>query len=401
MSSTLGLYIHLPFCQSKCHYCDFASGVYPRELEVPYLRALRQEILSLERISAQVGISSEQLTCSLVDTIYLGGGTPSFIAGEHIMGLMRQLRQVLRIAPNPEVTIEVNPGSADSRKIDSYLEAGINRISIGMQTFQNQLLSQIGRSHCAEDALNTFQLFRERGLSNISVDIMAGLPGQTREHWKKNLQTVQFLDPDHVSMYLLEIHENTQFGKIYGGAISGGFQRNESRLTAELPSEDLIEWFYLESIQDLDSSGYRQYEISNFAKPGFESRHNLKYWLGRPYLGLGCSAHSCVDGKRWANERSVGRYVELIQNQSHAVDVQAVQTSHECLEETIFLSLRLTQGLDLAAFKKNFGFEFTEHYRKQLECLQESQLIKLSSDRLWLTPKGNLLSNEVFTELLR
>jgi len=401
MSSTLGLYVHVPFCQSKCHYCDFASGVYPRDLEAPYLRALTQEILSLERIAAQVGVSTEQLTCSLVDTIYLGGGTPSFIAGEHVVELMRQLRQVFRVAPNPEVTIEVNPGSADSRKIDSYLEAGINRISIGMQTFQNELLSQIGRSHRVEDALSTFQLFRERGLSNISVDIMAGLPGQTRDHWKENLQTVQFLNPEHVSMYLLEIHENTQFGKIYRGGISGTLQINESCTTPELPPEDLIEWFYLESIRYLDSSGYRQYEISNFAKPGFESEHNLKYWMGKPYLGLGCSAHSCVSGKRWANERSVGRYVELIQNQSHAVDVQAVQTAHECLEETIFLGLRLAQGLDLAAFKANFGFEFTEHYEKQLEFLQENQLVNLSEDRLWLTPRGNLLSNEIFTELLR
>ena len=401
MSSTLGLYIHLPFCESKCHYCNFASGVYPQDLVTPYLQALSREIVSLEEISVHAGISFEQIASSEVDTIYLGGGTPSFISGEELLALMILVRQTFHVAAAAEVTIEVNPGSADSGKIDRYLEAGVNRVSIGMQTFQNDLLERIGRSHRVEDALSTFELFRRRGLKNISVDLIAGLPGQTLEDWQENLNIVGFLSPEHVSMYLLEIHENTQFGKIYGRSVSEEMKPREDQSDAGLPPEDLVEQFYLDSIRFFSGHGYRQYEISNFAKPGHESRHNVKYWTGKPYLGLGCSAHSCFGGKRWSNERSVGGYAQLIQRQSHAVDVQASLTTLECQEEAIFLGLRLTEGLNLAKFRENFGFSFPERYQKQMDYLQEGDLIEVSADRLWLTPKGYLLSNEVFAELLR
>ncbi len=400
MLSPLGLYIHLPFCESKCHYCNFASGVYPQELVAPYLEALEREVLNIEAIAVQVGISFEEIASSQVDTIYLGGGTPSLIAGEEILALTKLLRQVFHIVSSPEITIEVNPGSADLAKINYYLEAGINRVSIGMQTFQDDLLKGIGRSHRVKDAVNTFELFRKCRLGNISVDVMAGLPRQSMANWQENLETVALLSPEHVSMYILEIHENTQFGKMYRHSSSGAPLIEEG--TAEqLPSEDLVEQFYLDSIEYFERQGYRQYEISNFAKPGYESRHNLKYWTGKPYLGLGCSAHSCFCGKRWANERSVGRYIQLMQSQSHAIDSQNELSTHERFEEAIFLGLRLTGGLDLAQFKEDFDTSFTEQYSQSIEYLQEAQLIGLSADHLWLTPKGQLLSNEVLTELLR
>jgi oxygen-independent coproporphyrinogen-3 oxidase len=370
-------------------------------LVTPYLKALSREIVSLKEISTHAGISFEQIAASEIDTIYFGGGTPSFIPGEEMLALMTLVRQTFRIAPAAEVTIEVNPGSADSRKIDFYLKAGVNRVSIGMQTFQDDLLKRIGRSHQVKDALHTFDLFWSRGLRNMSLDLIAGLPGQTLEDWQENLSTVASLSPEHISMYLLEIHENTQFGKIYDPSLSGAAKPVEDRPDAELPPEDLVEQLYLESIRFFSNHGYRQYEISNFAKPGRESRHNLKYWTGRPYLGLGCSAHSCFGGKRWSNERSVGSYIQLIQRQSHAVDVQASLSALDRQEEAIFLGLRLTEGLDLAEFRENFGFSFPERYQKQMDYLQEGDLIAVSADRLWLTLKGCLLSNEVFTELLR
>jgi putative oxygen-independent coproporphyrinogen III oxidase len=401
MSSPFGLYIHLPFCESKCHYCNFASGVYPQSLVAPYLQALKREILNIEAIAAQVGILFEEITSSQVDTIYFGGGTPSFIAGEEILALMRLLQQVFQIAASPEVTIEVNPGSVDFDKIDHYLEAGINRVSIGMQTFQDDLLKRIGRSHRVKDALNTFELFRKRELANISVDVMAGLPGQTAADWQENLETVVRLGPEHVSTYMLEIHQNTQFGKMYSRSSSGEPQVDEDGPAEQLPPEDLVERFYLDSIHYFEGQGYCQYEISNFAKPGYESRHNLKYWTGKPYLGLGCSAHSCFSGKRWENERSVGRYIQLIQSQTHAIESHSDLSARERREEAIFLGLRLISGLDLVQFRENFGTSFTERYRKPLEYLQEGELIELSADHLRLTPKGHLLSNEVFTELLR
>ncbi len=401
MPSTLGLYIHLPFCESKCHYCNFASGVYPQALVKPYLRALSQEILSLNEVSLQAGVSFEQIVSSEVDTIYFGGGTPSFIPGEEMLALMMLVRQTFRVASDAEVTIEVNPGSADPRKIDCYLNAGVNRVSIGMQTFQDELLKSIGRSHTVEDALDTFELFRRKGLKNVSIDVIAGLPGQTPEDWQENLNRVSFLSPEHVSMYLLEIHENTQFGKIYGRFISEEAKPREDWSEAGLPSEDLVEQFYMESVAFFGAHGYRQYEISNFAKSGRESRHNLKYWIGKPYLGLGCSAHSCFDGKRWSNERGVGSYIQLIQNQSHAVDLQASLTALEFQEEAIFLGLRLAQGLDFAKFRESFGFSFPERYQKQIDYLRKGDLIEVSADRLWLTHKGYLLSNEVFAELLQ
>jgi len=401
MLSSLGLYLHLPFCESKCHYCSFASGVYPQDLVAPYLKALSREIASLREISSQAGISFEQIASSEIDTIYFGGGTPSFIPGEDMLALMTQVRQTFRVAPCAEVTIEVNPGSADRRKIDCYVQAGVNRVSIGMQTFQKDLLKRIGRSHEVEDALSTFDLFRGVGFRNISVDVIAGLPGQTMEDWQENLRTVRFLSPEHVSMYLLEIHENTQFGKIYSRPPSGIGHPKEDPSDPGLPPEELVEQFYLESLGFFSRHGYRQYEISNFAKPDHESRHNSKYWTGLPYLGLGCSAHSYFGGKRWSNERNVGGYIRLIERQSHAVDVRSSLTAQQRQEEAIFLGLRLTKGLDLAQFKEDFGFSFPERYHKQIDYLQEGDLIEVSADRLWLTPKGYLLSNEVFAELLR
>jgi oxygen-independent coproporphyrinogen-3 oxidase len=400
MPSTLGAYVHIPFCESKCDYCNFASGVYPQKIVAPYLECLRKDISSLHVIAGQLNFPPDRFSALVVDSVYLGGGTPSMIAGRSVGEVLGLLRQVFHFAPDTEITLEVNPGSADANKIEAYLEAGVNRISIGMQAFQEELLQRIGRSHTVQDSINTFELFRKMGLTNISLDLIAGLPGQTLKEWRQNLRMIDFLNPEHVSMYLLEIHESTRFGKIYGSYPSSEVRVFEGQQFAELPSEELLEAFYFEAIDHVQKSGYRQYEISNFAIPGYESRHNLKYWTGKPFVGFGCSAHSYLDGRRWGNERSVGRYMELIQSQSHAIVFQSNLTTREREEEAIFLGLRLAQGLDLMEFKNNFGFDLKDRYEERIHYLQEGELVGFSPERLWLTPRGFILSNEVFSELL-
>jgi len=245
------------------------------------------------------------------------------------------------------------------------------------------------------------ELFRKMGMNNISIDLIAGLPGQTVEDWQENLSMVGVLSPDHISLYMLEIHEGTRFGRAYLKVtpIKGGVGENPSY--PELPDEELVEQFYFGAIHQFESEGYRQYEISNFAKPGRESRHNLKYWTDQPFIGFGCSACSYMDGKRWGNERSVRRYMKLIQHQSHAVDFWSNLTPQERQEEAIFLGLRLTQGIDLSQFERKFAFYLPGKFKKEIEFLKEGQLIEFTPERLCLTPKGYILSNEVFTEFLQ
>jgi len=401
MSPTLGLYLHIPFCESKCGYCNFASGVYPQVIVARYLEALSTEIAQLRTILSEVDVAYDCFPACKVDAVYLGGGTPSLIDGSDIVKLFQVLREVFEFAPIPEITLEVNPGSVDPKRIEEYQEAGVNRISIGVQTFQDETLKRIGRSHNVQDALATVELFRKMGMNNMGIDIIAGLPGQTVKDWRENLNMLCALSPEHISLYMLEIHEDTRFGKVYrkGASTESGVRENPPY--AALPDEDLVEQFYFDAIHQFEGGAYHQYEISNFAKPGRESRHNLKYWTDQPFIGFGCSAYSYLKGKRWGNERSVRRYMDLIQRQSHAVDSRSNLTSREREEEAIFLGLRLTQGIDLFQFESKFGFNLRSRFKEQIEFLKEGQLIELTPERLRLTPKGYILSNEVFSEFLQ
>jgi oxygen-independent coproporphyrinogen-3 oxidase len=401
MVSPLGIYVHLPFCDSKCHYCNFASGVYPDAMVAPYVKALKSEILNLKTILSELNISPDRVTFYTVDTIYFGGGTPSFIQGEYIIDLVKLLRYAFDVSPAAEITLEVNPGSVDERKIECYRVAGVNRISIGMQAFQDEMLKHIGRSHTVQDAVSTLELFRKTGMSNISVDIIAGLPGQSAEDWRENLDTIQFLSPEHLSMYMLEIHEHTVFGKTYGGQNAKLRAMPTGTTPPDLPNEELLERFYFEAVSQFEKNGYCQYEISNFARPGYESRHNLKYWTDQYFIGFGCSAYSYFGEMRWGNERSVERYLKSIQRQQHAIDYRSESTARDREEEAIFLGLRLTQGVDLSQFKKKFGFDLQDRFEREIEYLKEGELIELTPSHIRLTPKGWMLSNEVFTEFLQ
>jgi oxygen-independent coproporphyrinogen-3 oxidase len=401
MSPPLGLYLHIPFCESKCGYCNFASGVYPQVIVARYLEALSTEIAHLRTILSEVDVAYDCFPACKVDTVYLGGGTPSRIDGSDIVKLFQVLREVFEFAPIPEITLEVNPGSVDPKRIEEYQEAGVNRISIGVQTFQDETLKRIGRSHNVQHALATVELFRKMGMNNMGIDIIAGLPGQTVKDWRENLNMLCALSPEHISLYMLEIHEDTRFGKVYQKGASTERGVRENPRYAALPDEDLVEQFYFDAIHQFEGEGYHQYEISNFAKPGRESRHNLKYWTDQPFIGFGCSAYSYLEGKRWGNERSVRRYMDLIQRQSHAVDSRSNLTSREREEEAIFLGLRLTRGIDLFQFETKFGFNLRSRFKEQIEFLKEGQLIELTPEHLRLTPKGYILSNEVFSEFLQ
>jgi len=401
MVSPLGIYIHLPFCSSKCHYCNFASGVYPDTMVAPYLEALKSEILNLKTVLSELNIPPEQVAFYTVDTIYFGGGTPSLIQGESVIEIAKFLRRAFDVSPAAEITLEVNPGSVDKYKIQCYREAGVNRISIGMQAFQDETLKRIGRSHTVRDAVNTLELFRKTGMRNISLDIIAGLPGQTAKDWRENLDEIRCLSPDHVSMYLLEIHEHTVFGKIYGGLSSKLSVTPAGTTCPDLPDEGLVERFYFEAVSEFEKEGYSQYEISNFARPGYESRHNMKYWTDQPFIGFGCSAYSYFGGMRWGNERSVERYVKLMRRLQHAIDYRSESTARDREEEAIFLGLRLTQGVDLFEFKSKFGFDLADRFEREIEYLKEGELLELTPSHIRLTPKGWMLSNEVFSEFLQ
>jgi oxygen-independent coproporphyrinogen-3 oxidase len=289
----------------------------------------------------------------------------------------------------------------DERKIQCYQVAGVNRISIGMQAFQDEMLKHIGRSHTVRDAVNTLELFRKTGMGNISLDIIAGLPGQTAKDWRENLDKIQSLSPEHLSMYMLEIHEHTVFGKLYGGQNSSLRVMPAGTTPPDLPDEGLVERFYFEAVSQFEKDGYSQYEISNFARPGYESRHNMKYWTDQPFIGFGCSAYSYFGGMRWGNERSVEHYMNLMRRQQHAVDYRSESTARDREEEAIFLGLRLTQGVDLFEFKSKFGFDLADRFEREIDYLKEGELIELTPSHIRLTPKGWMLSNEVFSEFLQ
>jgi oxygen-independent coproporphyrinogen-3 oxidase len=396
----LGVYLHIPFCQTKCHYCDFVSGPFPEKWISPYVEALKKEIQQTDQVLRRVQIDRALVTPAIVDSIYFGGGTPSTIEACQISEINRVVRTVFNVSAEVEVTLEVNPGSVDSEKVRQYKEAGINRVSIGIQAFQDHLLEKMGRSHSVEEGIAAIDLFRRAGFCNISIDIIAGLPGQSPNDWQDTLRMIHLLAPEHISMYLLELHPCTVFGQLYSqsGSATGPVAR--SCTVPELPGEELVVQCYTEAIQQFIALGYLHYEISNFAKPGRESRHNLKYWTDQPFLGFGCSAFSYLEGRRWGNERSLRRYIERINRDYHAVDCLYQLSEQEVQEEAIFLGLRVMGGLDIRDFKARFGFDFYERFSAPIAQLREGGLVECNSERVRLTPSGCLLSNEVFTEFL-
>ncbi|MGH9942181.1 MAG: radical SAM family heme chaperone HemW [Pyrinomonadaceae bacterium] len=370
-----GIYIHIPFCRSRCSYCDFATGMYDATLAERYVGAVAREVGEFARPVAND-----------VDTIYFGGGTPSLLKPAQIARLLRAVQARFRVAPDAEVTMEMNPGTVTSELARDFRAAGVNRASFGLQTFDDQALKRLGRTHTADDARRTLAHLRAAGFDNLSFDLIAGLPGQTLADWSHNLDEALALGPEHLSLYLLEVHEGTPLA---GQLERGMWPRPDPDTAAEM---------YELLVARTGAAGYEQYEISNFCLAGQESRHNLKYWTGAPYYGFGCSAHS-YDGHRtrWSNERDAARYTELSEARGSALAETIELDDHAAGAEALFLGLRLTGGVDLARHQTRFGTDVRAAYAGDLARFADAGLIEFAGNQLRLTPAGLLLSNEVFT----
>ncbi|HEX8176756.1 MAG TPA: radical SAM family heme chaperone HemW [Pyrinomonadaceae bacterium] len=374
--SPAGIYIHIPFCRARCSYCDFATGTYSAPLAERYVHALTHEIRAFPALENEAHEA---------DTIYFGGGTPSLLSPAQVETILEAVHERFRISQGAEVTMEMNPGTLTPESLREFRRLGVTRASFGAQTFDDAELRQLGRTHTAEDVRLTINYLREAGFDNVSFDLIAGLPRQTLQQWSRNLDEALKLRPEHLSFYLLEVHEGTPLAD----------QIRQGRLP--LPDDDLAAEMYRLMLHEASSAGYGHYEISNLSLPGFESRHNSKYWLGHPTYGFGCSAHS-YDGarRRWSNERDAARYTALIEEGLSPL-VESLELSQEDAQaEAVFLGLRLLRGIDLREHLARFGVDLRKERADDLSRLEEAGLIEMTGDLLKLTRTGALLSNEVF-----
>ncbi len=375
-----GLYVSIPFCRFKCTYCNFASGVFHPEKPPQYLDALCWEIRSCSWHSATGGSSPT------ADSIYLGGGTPSLLTGSQLGRLLAELRQVFSVTADAEITLEAAPGSFSRELVDTWQAFGVNRVSLGVQSFVERELKAVGRPHRDEMVAADVAALCAAGITNISFDLIAGLPHQTAASWQTSLDWVARLRPAHVSVYTLEIDADSHLG---AEALAGGTRCSASNL----PEEDAVADFYCRAGEQLTGMGYGQYEISNFALPGRDSRHNRKYWGGAPYQGFGLDAHSFDGTERWANIDSLEEYLERVGRQQLPVAERYWLDERHRAEERMFLGLRRNDGVELSPADHH-------RYRREIDELAEAGLLKFSEGRLHLTHRGRLLSNEVFSAFI-
>ena len=371
-----GVYIHVPFCRARCSYCDFATGPYDTGLAERYVRAVAREIEEFRPGEAAADV---------VDTVYFGGGTPSLLAPAQVALILEAVRARFRVLPGSEVTMEMNPGTVTPDGLRGFRQLGVNRASFGAQTFDDGELKRLGRTHTAADVRQTFALLREAGFTNVNFDLIAGLPAQTLQSWSRNLDAALALRPEHLSFYILEVHEGTPLAEqIRRGA--------EPR-----PDDDLAAEMYRLMLVRAAAAGYEHYEISNLCLPGRHSRHNTKYWTNDAVYGFGCSAHSYDGGRtRWSNERDAARYTELVEAGRSPVVETTRLDERAARAESVFLGLRLMRGVNLAEYRARFGADLRAEYADDLARLSEAGLVELDDDLLRLTASGALLSNEVF-----
>lgn len=383
------LYIHIPFCVSKCLYCDFLSSPAPEALYGAYARQLVQEI------GAQGACCGDYR----VETVFIGGGTPSAIDPCLIGDIMRSVYYHFDVAEDGEITIEVNPGTQLHNKLHIYRESGINRLSIGLQSADNRELRDLGRIHTFEEFLKSYQCARMVGFSNINVDLMSSIPGQTLESFKNTMKKVAMLKPEHISAYSLIVEEGTPFGEWYG-------QGRPRTSCTPLPDEETDERIYHLTRSYLQEQGYGRYEISNYAKPGYECRHNVGYWTGVPYLGLGLGASSYMWGCRFANTGSMDAYMNLDFSGDRTRVPEELRgalvnlTREARMEEFMFLGLRLTKGVSEIDFVSMFGIKLETVYGAVIEKLVKNGLLEKNGVWLALTEWGMDVSNFVLSEFL-
>jgi oxygen-independent coproporphyrinogen-3 oxidase len=413
----IGIYIQVPFCQTKCTYCNFHTGVVSSGRFAPYVDAVCREVRGWRRFQEEAGIRwgsgpsklgvNEQRVTSgereeggaspsptgglagVVDTVYFGGGTPSLLDPGLLQRMMAAIRETFEVELS-EVTLEADPETVDGVKAAAWVAAGINRVSFGVQSFSDKELVAAGRMHRRADIYRAAGILREAGIRNISFDLIAGLPFQTRDSWRESLEELGKLEPEHVSVYLLEVDEGSRLGL--------EILQNGKRYSAEaVPGDDEMVEFYERACAFLGERGYHHYEISNWARQGFESRHNLKYWRREAYLGFGAGAHSFSGTQRWANAHDAAEYVGAIESGRLPAEQLEAVTRESALEEELFLGLRQLDGIDVGRIEREYGVGLATRF----EGLQAAGLLERDGDVVRLAPERLSISNEVFVELMR
>ena len=377
-----GVYVHIPFCLRKCLYCDFTSYPGKEGLFEEYVQALR----------AEIRLAGDRFPEVRVPTIYFGGGTPNVLSADQLTSVLDQIKQSFDVLSDAEITVESNPGLP-------ITQDGFSRLSLGVQSFQDNELQALGRIHSADEAMKAY---RDAEFSNISVDLMYGIPGQTLESWRETLDKALDLGPEHISLYSLTIEEGTPYWDM----------RRSGSL--ELPGDDIEADMYELAIEKLTSDGYDHYEISNFARPGFECRHNITYWENEPYFGFGAGATTYLPGDgemgRWGdganrltrrtNTASVEEYIRRIGSGESQVESEECLTGKSAMGETVFLGLRMLRGVDVNAFRQRYGMTPQEAFPHEIADLVERGLIEMTPDAIRLTHRGLLLANDVFAEFV-
>jgi oxygen-independent coproporphyrinogen-3 oxidase len=381
MGSIAGVYLHIPFCASRCHYCNFATGGYEEYLAERYVSALIDEVRSVQPEGSRAHMRR-------VDTVYFGGGTPTTLSVEQLDRILRAVKTSLDVVPETEVTIEANPGAVTQSYLGQLREKGFDRLSFGVQSFDDSELAMIGRTHNSDDARESVALARLSGFDNVSIDLIAGLPEQRMETWSRNLDAAFALSPDHLSVYLLELYKDAPLEhRIKRGELA----RIDDDLTAAM---------YFALLDRARVCGFEHYEISNWARPGKFSRHNLKYWTGAPYWAFGVSASGYDGHERWSNTRNLIEYCSLIESRQSPVDESVTVDDEDRQSEAIFLNLRLESGVNLDDHFARFGVNVLERYESELDRLSAAGLIELEGGRMRISRRGKILANEVFAAFI-
>lgn len=388
MKKEFGLYIHIPFCRQKCFYCDFPSFAGREKKIDRYLQALEQEFSLLRQGLYQKDNARDTERKFAPRTIYIGGGTPTALNAHQLAKLLEIVQKYVAVAEAEEFTVEMNPGTVDREKLLLLQQAGVNRLSVGVQSFDDNCLQKIGRIHTAQEAVDTIELAHNLGFDNISLDLIYGLPQQNKEVLTQSVERALTLPVQHISIYGLQLEEGT------------AFQRMEALGKLQLPADELVETMHDYIVEKLPESGYQRYEISNYALPGYESKHNLSYWQDVDYLGLGSGAHSYWQGTRYENPRSIDDYISALEAGRLPATLEEQVDRQAHMEEYCFLGLRTAAGIDKNLFQQKFGVDLLTVYGRTIDKLVAQDLLQHTAKGIALTPLGMKYGNQVFAEFL-
>lgn len=372
------VYIHIPFCLSKCPYCSFSSFACDKKLFQPYVNAVKKDLTGWRK---KTGVSS-------VETLFVGGGTPTRLSSLQLGDIIDHSASLFDFVDDAEVSVEANPGTVDFQSLSVLREHGVNRISFGIQSLNDSELRSLGRIHSSSQASEAVKMAHRAGFSNINIDLMYGIPGQTALSWEHNLEKAMHLDVQHLALYQLSIEAGTSFFDLH--------RRGE----LQLPSEEAIAEMDEVTERMTRSHSFRQYEISNFAKPGYECRHNLTYWRNDPYIGVGAGAVSYWQGTRQRRISDSEKYINALQDGRSVIEESELLENEAAFRETVIIGLRMVQGVSLAALEQRFNIDLCDYYSKDLPALMHDQLIGINDTHCYLTPKGRTFANQVLSVLV-